>query len=273
VKEFYHNILTNADVLSGFDFHVNWFPTQCIVRNPNSNHYFKSNNYVDLFLDVNMVSKSSSLPEMNTFPFQQKSDAPSSVSEDMVEEMEMEIEEHMKGKAVSKAIFRALGGSWQFHRMLNSRLSSMPSGTVDGEVVFSPMTNECTGNIPWTPLMGWAYSEKGTMTLNGTAHQVYASYMYTYNEETDTLDVFLASGREEKMVRGNLFVSLNFAPGKDGWEAEAVHPCNPDMYKCYFRFAFEGVGLREIEMRYNVSGPKKDYDSITLMHPMRVDCR
>ncbi|KXZ47823.1 hypothetical protein GPECTOR_32g435 [Gonium pectorale] len=50
----------------------------------------------------------------------------------------------------------------------------------------------------------------------------------------------------------------------DGWRAVGDHLCIRDMYRASYRFAFQGIQLREFEIQFRVSGPQKDYTATAL---------
>eukprot|EP00899_Mesostigma_viride_P002889 jgi/Mesvir1/12600/Mv17927-RA.1 len=134
------------------------------------------------------------------------------------------------------------------------------------------------------PVLDYLYQETGVFrTSSGLELNVKSSYVYTQEGEGDTLELFFAAppgaqatNRDPRivqgdqgpiMVRGRPFLSLRPSradPGS-GWEADATHLCGADTYVARFRFAFEGARLREMEIHFHVSGPHKDYDSVTLM--------
>lgn len=96
------------------------------------------------------------------------------------------------------------------------------------------------------------------------------------SEEDDIISVYFADDGKESY----LFHSLRFLPQEEPLPQEEAttqpgggvrtwfavgddHPCGRDLYKSFYRFEFMGVHLREFEVRFEVSGPCKDYTSTT----------
>jgi hypothetical protein len=116
------------------------------------------------------------------------------------------------------------------------------------------------------------YEETGHFTTEqGMTFEVSRQYIYTYNPDKDTLDVYFAKLSPDKSsyARDYIFVSLHMKQsetGDSGWMGECCHPCGQDIYESSFLFTFQGIFLKEILMKYTVTGPFKDYLSVTTLH-------
>lgn len=187
-------------------------------------------------------------------------------------------------------LFRALPSSWKFTRTLTSALPTHPSGTVTGTATFTPSSP--------TSLL---YHESGSFTTDGGLQfAVQRGYVYALRDDGGGLAIhFLpspgsASDGEDEETMGSLFLELGPLGASTGeGEAEAgmyeaqnreVHLCGEDVYAARWRFGGgmlmrgeeEEEGRRRRggngdrdgdgewwEVRYRVSGPRKEYVSWT----------
>lgn len=197
-----------------------------------------------------------------------------------------------EGYLISLQIYHSLlSTSWSFHRQLNSKLDSSPSGQVDGTVTFTLLQpqpkqqyensngrddrirssivqiSENSRTIDTTEYPDLLYEEYGVFaTLNGHKFDISRRYIYTYNSAKDSLDIYFAkSTSSNSYERDYLFVSLQFRPTSLGWVGSSCHPCGQDIYNSSFTFAFRGVFCRSIQMKHDVLGPTKDYVSTTTL--------
>jgi len=168
--------------------------------------------------------------------------------------------------STSVCLFRGLIGEWIFDRKLTSRLESAPSGNVKGTATFSIMDYSVEMDLP-----DLLYTETGIFeTKKGFSFEVSSKYVYSYNRIADSIDVYFpgasttTSESSTVVTRGDMFVSLNCDNNDNGWiSASACHFCKPDDYIATFKFKTDGERLEEFEILYKVSGPSKDYDSLT----------
>ena len=160
---------------------------------------------------------------------------------------------------------------------INSRSSSGSSSMskVDSNTATKPTqsvntSNSTVGNNKSTtnplPIYDLMYDEEGEfLTENGMKFEVSRKYIYTYNPEKDTLDIYFVKYDEaNKMyIKDYIFVTLSFHASEEGWIGDCCHPCGQDIYESSFMFSFQGIFLKKAYMKYTVSGPFKDYLSIT----------
>lgn len=173
------------------------------------------------------------------------------------------------GFLIASIIHQNLMGNWSFIRELTSFSKMAPSGVVKGNLSFEPMIPE---NDLFNPSnLGFLYNEQGKFyTENGAIFDISAQkYIYEYNKEKDTLDIFFpllneTSTKNTSIEKGNPFVSLKFKKDNFGWVGEDIHLCGEDTYKALFRFGFVGCVLGKFEIEFRVTGPTKDYLSKTV---------
>ncbi|KAF2209369.1 hypothetical protein CERZMDRAFT_114041 [Cercospora zeae-maydis SCOH1-5] len=173
----------------------------------------------------------------------------------------------MQGKYVARATFRALQGNWQISRTIDSRLSSFPSGVLEGKASFHPRlpTPDKSGE---TFDLEYIYQEMGVLRIqNGSAVTARRSYVYRYSEARDKLSVWFVKPENDLEV-DYLFHNLHFAYPNDAkaqgaCSASAEHLCVEDMYETKYRFPFCGIALRNFATTHTVRGPSKDYTMVT----------
>ncbi|KAM3415365.1 hypothetical protein BST61_g8894 [Cercospora zeina] len=172
-----------------------------------------------------------------------------------------------QGKYVARATFRALQGNWQISRTIDSRLSSFPSGVLEGKASFHPRspTPDKSGE---TFDLEYIYQETGVLRIqNGPAVIARRSYVYRYSEARDELSVWFVKPENDLEV-DYLFHNLHFAHPTDAkaqgaCAASADHLCVDDMYETKYRFPFCGIALHNFTTTHTVKGPSKDYTMVT----------
>ncbi len=107
------------------------------------------------------------------------------------------------------------------------------------------------------------YKEEGKLKMpNGYEFDASHYYVYHYNFDQDTLDIFFSTvGKPEVIDRP--FISMGFSPTPDGWESKAYHLCGCDNYNAKYFFQFQGLSIPTFEVLFDVEGPQKDYQSTT----------
>ncbi|GKT62993.1 pyridine nucleotide-disulfide oxidoreductase [Colletotrichum tofieldiae] len=177
---------------------------------------------------------------------------------------------------VPKAVFRSLLGTWKLERDLTSRLPSHPSGHFSGTAQFLLRDKtadglKCvSGSVPADEpsdddglATEYLYIEDGEFRAdNGLAFRATRRYVWRYDEKKDIVSVWFVRTDDSKRA-DYLFHEIEFLPPPEGdrepWQAKAGHLCIDDFYDVKYDFAFKAVNLKEWNIRYTVSGPKKDY--------------
>ncbi|PPJ53693.1 hypothetical protein CBER1_00854 [Cercospora berteroae] len=172
-----------------------------------------------------------------------------------------------QGKYVARATFRALQGKWRLNRNIDSRLSSFPSGVLEGEASFHPRspTPDKSGEAFD---LEYLYQETGVLRLqNGATMTARRSYIYRYSEAKDQLSIWFVKPESDLEV-DYLFHNLQFsypseAKAQGACSASADHLCVEDMYWTKYSFPFSGISLRSFITTHTVKGPSKDYTMVT----------
>ncbi|KAF2654232.1 hypothetical protein K491DRAFT_601250 [Lophiostoma macrostomum CBS 122681] len=202
---------------------------------------------------------------------------------------------------MSHTLFSNLENSnqpWSFTRTLASKLPTHPSGTVTGTATFTPYTFPATAPKSITEAgPALLYSEEGEFVtdtnLRFIARRKYIYILCTPEAEAEADDPYIKIHFFESDAgtegQGGLFVEMSaLALSSDGdavWKAQNrdTHLCGGDLYAASWKFgdgmvgdvgrvdkkAVEGIlggpGKGEMwwEVRYDVTGPKKDYLSLT----------
>ena len=172
------------------------------------------------------------------------------------------------GRYVPRAVFRALQGSWTIDRQIQSAISTLPSGTLQGTASFHPRT-------PTVDKSGkvfdfeYLYVEAGDFTTSA-GHKMTASrrYVYRYCEDDDELSVWFVKP-DNILIVDYHFHTLSFLLPEEARHAgasiaKANHLCVEDNYETEYRIPMQGVSLRSFEVIHKVKGPHKDYVSTTL---------
>ncbi|EUC38588.1 hypothetical protein COCCADRAFT_608 [Bipolaris zeicola 26-R-13] len=157
---------------------------------------------------------------------------------------------------VAAAVFTAMQGIWNIHRKIESRTNT-PGGIFTGTAHFHPRD-------PTDPTLysaEYLYVENGTFTIdNGLSFPATRRYVYRYSEARDKITAWFV-GEDNESV-GALFNTWEFYAPEDensGWMAKGYHWCDPDTYRNTCEFRFRGVRIERFMVRYEVQGPKKDY--------------
>ena len=134
--------------------------------------------------------------------------------------------------SAAQAVFEALKGTWTLHRIIPGQ------GHVDGEVTFTA--------IDATHLL---YEEHGTLHLPHSSTEARRSYVYELKD--DKIVIYY----NDPTRSGEVLHELVFESKTQGFAAHHCHVCAEDTYEIKFRF----ISGRQIEIDYDVSGPKKGY--------------
>ncbi|KAK3052215.1 hypothetical protein LTR09_006807 [Extremus antarcticus] len=165
----------------------------------------------------------------------------------------------LNGKYVARAAFRAMHGTWNISRRIQSPLSTYPSGTLEGTASFHPRLPTAK---PFD--LEYLYIESGTFTTT-TGFTMTASrrYIYRYSEATDTLSIWFVKPdnplRVDYLFHDLAFVKPAEARKAGACIAKADHLCVKDMYWTEYRLPLKGIALREFEIKHTVKGPDKNY--------------
>jgi len=131
-------------------------------------------------------------------------------------------------------IFKALLGQWTVHRQIT------PGGVFEGQAKFTSLSNSRA-----------LYEESGTLTLDHGA-VLEPSKRYEWRLEGGGIAIYFADGE----TKGELFHILNFEQ-RD--KARAHHLCGVDIYQSAYQFNLPN----KLSITHHVSGPQKDYISLT----------
>ena len=209
-------------------------------------------------------------------------------------QLQQEIIQYQQGKYIAKAISYALdGGKWKLYREIVDKTSQQRS-IVEGDVTFqrilntinaslSKNTGSCstcavdstcaTNNIDLensvisteeNPFL-W-YHEQGALILtNGMKLDVSQSYIYQYNPQYDSLDIYFSKVSTPQEI-DRFFLRLQFQQVEnEGWIAKAYHLCGEDHYHASYLVCFEGLNVKKLEITFDVLGPKKNYQSTSIL--------
>ena len=160
-------------------------------------------------------------------------------------------------------VLSALVGHWTYDRIIRHR-STGRTETVSGNVRYTRTADDVV-----------RYREDGVLQLpNGKQMEVFREYEYTVGN--NALELYFVEGGE----RTYLFLSLRFQPqttvgetndgttgDNDDWVATSDHLCVKDLYKGTFRIALQGATASQVTMTYQVQGPNKDYEAVTILTP------
>ena len=132
-------------------------------------------------------------------------------------------------------IFNHLQGDWALHRVIK------PGGVMQGRAVF----NKAGENT-------YDYQERGQLIVDGNTPALESTRQYTYRLIDGDIQVYYADGPD----KGDLFHALSFS-GED--KANAEHLCVNDLYVSEYDFRLP----HNFQITHRVTGPKKDYVSVT----------
>jgi len=133
-------------------------------------------------------------------------------------------------------VLKRLTGSWSFNRLIAGQ------GSMQGLATFTPLDPDTL-----------AYREHGRLKLlTGTVLE--AEREYVFREHGPGFDVFF------KETPPRLFHAVSLSAFGDGaLSASADHLCNQDHYQSTYSFRPDGSFV----IRHVVSGPRKDYSTLT----------
>lgn len=165
-----------------------------------------------------------------------------------LEAMYDEMRSYREGKLIGRAIIQALeNDAWTFNRTLTDKRTNAQN-EVTGRVTFQPIAPDYEQVV---------YREE---VLSG--HSEALQYIYQYNAATDSLDIFFPKAGEPETI-DRPFVSLKFAPEREGWQATAEHTYNGGIYHVKYLFAFAGMAIPRFKVEFEFDGPAESYRSVT----------
>jgi hypothetical protein len=139
----------------------------------------------------------------------------------------------------AQQIFLDLPGKWSLHRDIPGY------GQIKGQVEFSELTENRL-----------VYHEEGSLSLE-TGQTLSTSRSYIYELVDDKIIILY----NDPTRQGDVLHELVFISQEDAFVSRHCHTCALDTYDLIFRF---GVN-RNIEMFYQIKGPKKDYTLQSLL--------
>lgn len=139
------------------------------------------------------------------------------------------------------SIFTMLQGSWKIHR------------AIPGHGIVNGIANFTGGTVNQL-----FYKEGGTFIQEqGKQFNIQQEYLYTYYKKQ--ISVYFCEGSQ----KNQLFYHLNkLTRCNDKLHLSASYLCNLDLYQLAYDFAHQN----EFNLRYVVTGPKKNYTINTLYH-------
>lgn len=132
-------------------------------------------------------------------------------------------------------LFKNLEASWHVDRTIK------PGGVMIGQVEFKPASET-----------EYHYTEQGTLTTDASDVIEDVTRAYTYKFENDTIQIYYADGPD----KDRLFQTLEFIEKN---KAIAEHLCGDDLYQSEYEFDLP----HGFKITHRVTGPKKDYVSVT----------
>lgn len=127
-------------------------------------------------------------------------------------------------------------GRWALSRRITDARTG-GEGRLEGTARFTPDAE------------GLRYEETGTLTLGGTSVAASRVYLWRAAPGLDGIDVFFDDGRAFHRIG-------------EGDRPETFHDCAPDRYAGQYDF----TGWPVWQLRWQVTGPRKDYSTLTIFH-------
>jgi hypothetical protein len=141
--------------------------------------------------------------------------------------------------------FQVLLGMWSVERRITDHRSGQ-TGTFTGAAVAEERRDE-----PGTA----TYEERGELTWGGGGHSGPAERRLLYVRQADGgVEVRFGDGRR----------AWAWDLGNEG-RSDAVHPCGEDRYE----MSLVARTADELEERWRVSGPAKEYEAVTVLRRSR----
>ena len=176
-------------------------------------------------------------------------------------DLQQEVTKGQSGTHLPGVVASALVGDWSFERDIvhfaNRGTSIAQRQYIHGKVNYSRSKDHNQVR----------YREDGLFEISPTKSlPVFREYDYICTEG-GALELFFVENGEMTY----LFLSLKFQhQDEDGyWVATNDHLCVKDLYKANFRVKLDGLAATEVIITYRVQGPAKDYESTTIMRPIR----
>lgn len=159
-----------------------------------------------------------------------------------------------------REIFLNLEGRWIYHRTLTNPLGQL-LGTVEGKATVRSIGNNTLH-----------YKETGKwINVLGKQIKNFREYFYIYHTEKNTIEKRFSMNQTD----AGLFYFLTFEPfvlQATAIYATGSHPCNRDVYQAKYEFPREtnSSDFSRFRLVYKVSGPEKNYCSVTEFSVSRV---
>ena len=166
----------------------------------------------------------------------------------------------------TKQAFNALQGHWRIHRVLQSAISTSPSGVFQGMARFvlrTPTDLQYQGE--------YAYFEDGEFSTDtGLCIKSRRRYVYRYQEASDSITAWFVKTDNEADV-DYLFHEVKFceppsvlrdvvmSDTMSNCTAFGYHLCIEDRYSAKYVFYFCRRSMRKFSVKFVVKGPRKDY--------------
>eukprot|EP00934_Nitzschia_sp_Nitz4_P007791 Nitzschia sp. Nitz4//scaffold83_size84149//6316//8325//NITZ4_005162-RA/size84149-processed-gene-0.69-mRNA-1//1//CDS//3329558911//7781//frame0 len=225
------------------------------IRSQDPRPQFPHFDYIGMMDTLSDIVQGDSVPTMHTSkgdivtPAFYQGDK--NLSEKESDELEMEVKRGLDGSRIPKLVLSALIGSWNFERNI-VHFGNGHRERVYGEVRYSRPSLDHV-----------LYREDGFYELSKT-QKLNVFREYEYEVSGDCLVIYFVEAGQ----RAHVFLSLKFSKKEgDYWIATSDHLCIKDLYKAHFRVKLNGMEATELEMTYRVKGPKKDYESTTILTP------
>jgi len=196
-------------------------------------------------------------------------------NEDMSQQTALDIQNEVlkgqNGSRMPKLILQSILGNWTYDRTI-VHFQTQKLERVRGTVMYTKYSHIATeGNDDKPTHEDYVkYREDGLYELTPTQKfEVFREYEYI--SVHDALEIYFVEGGK----RAHLFLSLKFVPetrqSDDGYWVKATsdHLCIQDLYSANFRVKLDGLSASEIIIKYQVKGPSKDYESTTVLQPLR----
>lgn len=248
------------------------------IRNQSPKPQFPHSDYVGMMLDLAKDLQLSILQPTKAIQSSSSSKSPlqvivpscfadckhdSDTTSPVLDDMYSEIQQRQRGKNVAQSILYALeGGTWAFQRELFDKDHGSIS-TVDGKVKFSFIFEPS-----YSDKHLWYHEEGIFTTARGQRFDVSQSYIYSYNRDLDSLDIFFSTVGKPTVI-DRPFISLHFKPSERGWVAKADHLCGEDNYYADFEIGFNGLNIERMKIVFDVLGPAKNYRSTTMFQLLK----
>ena len=162
--------------------------------------------------------------------------------------------------------FLAIQGHWRLYRVLESAISTYPSGSFSG---IATLTQRPPTDRNYDA--EYLYAEEGELTTRqGLTMRGSRRYIYRYQKASDSITTWFvktdSAASVEYLFHQVKFDSISCQRRKDETlptnlvtTAKGHHLCVDDEYEAEYEFRYKATSLRQWNLKYIVKGPKKDY--------------